>query len=220
MGQFASGLPAPLPASPDEIGADPVLLFPAPERQFPWQDANAPVPPAPPGPPSPPDLGAGDDPFPADPVVVPSAPVDAMPAPVAAEGGGDNLGSTDFDESRCVAEFGPHKICAIVPKGPDGVRMPNGCATAIFATCGIHLDGLGDRPKFADGNPKPLIPCRQQVGVVNDETGDNIEETILQLKRGWLQAADQITHVCVLNSKACPAIPLVACRGAQPENST
>ena len=98
--------------------------------------------------------------------------------------------------------------------------MPNGCATAIFATCGIHLDGLGDRPKFADGNPKPLIPCRQQVGVVNDETGDNIEETILQLKRGWLQAADQITHVCVLNSKACPAIPLVACRGAQPENNT
>jgi hypothetical protein len=65
------------------------------------------------------------------------------------------------------------------------MRLPNQCATALYAVCGRHLDASEYRPRLRNGREEPLLPCRQQVRICSDETGDNIDEVVLQLKR-WL----------------------------------
>ena len=100
-----------------------------------------------------------------------------------------------LEESRTIGTFGPHKICAVVPKGPDGVRLPNECLTAVYATCGCHLDSVEYRLRHSDGRLKALLPCKQQIAVINNEIGNNSDETILKLKR-WLVAGYQVKCEC------------------------
>ncbi len=167
--ELAMGPPVPAPASPSALlGAeDQAPLFPPdPGPAVPGQDLPS-------------DGGAGDAP-----------------------GGGDGGPHQEHDpsvspleESRTIGTFGPHKICAVVPKGPDGVRLPNECLTAVYATCGCHLDSVEHRPRHSDGRLKALLPCKQQIAVINNEIGNNSDETILKLKR-WLVAGYQVKCEC------------------------
>ena len=157
------GVPLPVPMSPAEIpGLDNQQdVFPAPDPPLPWSPTPA---------------GPSDGP----PAGVPGA---AAAESAAEEAVAPPLGA--LEETRMIDSFGPHKLNVVVPSNPGGARLPNECAVAVYAVCGQHLDSMAYRPQRPDGSVKPVLQCRQQLAITNDDTGCNIDEVCLQLKK-WL----------------------------------
>ena len=87
----------------------------------------------------------------------------------------------------------------------------------MSAICGRHLDSVHHRPTDKDGVPKKLLPCRQNVAIVNDDGGSNLDAMVLQLKLWLVKGYEGPCHCLELEDGVVDADgPAgLACRGRQ-----
>ena len=137
--------------------------------------------------------------------------VHVEPAPID-EGGAGAAGVQSVD--RRVGSFGPHVIFMQAPKG-----APNSMAYSVSIICGRHLDSVHHRTSYPDGRPKPLVPCRRNLVIKQDETGDDCMDLMLKLKH-WVCLGYELDCPCpemdpaLAGDECIPAGPNCTARSA------